>query len=65
VINAQTHNHRFETDLKYVAQNTHSPKGFRYRVCICCALCNAGTRRTILQVFDRIHLKFDGPEKRR
>ena len=65
VINAQVRIYRFKTDLKYVAQNTHSRKSLRYLFCVLSTLCNAGTHWMIVQVFDRVHLKLDGPGKQR
>jgi hypothetical protein len=48
------------TDLEDITQDAHCAKGFHYFVCIFRTLGNAGSRRTISQVFDGIHLKFDG-----
>ena len=63
----QTHIRYFinKTDLEYVAQNTHGSKHLRYLVCILCTLCNTGTRWAIVEVFDRVHLKLNGPGKQR
>jgi hypothetical protein len=53
-----------KTDLEDIAQDTHSAKGFHYYLSVFRTFGNAGTGRTILQVFDSVHLKFDGAGNR-